>query len=71
MTPTGYKDYDFKLDCDSRRFTPRYVFTLGGKAINWRIVMLRNLALLIEPLKLNMLQTCEAAKEAILLKKNP
>jgi hypothetical protein len=48
LTPTSYKDYDFELDCDSRRFTSRYVFTLGGKAINWRSVMSRNLDMTVK-----------------------
>jgi hypothetical protein len=35
---TGYNDYDFQLDCDSRSSTLVYVFALSGGAISWTSV---------------------------------
>ncbi|XP_075091781.1 secreted RxLR effector protein 161-like [Nicotiana tabacum] len=34
LVPIGYTDSDFQSDRDSRKFTSRYVFTLGGGAIS-------------------------------------
>ena len=34
----GYTDLDFQSDKDSYKFTFEFVFTLGGRVVNWRSV---------------------------------
>ena len=34
LIPVDYTDSDFMSDMDSRNSTFRYVFTLGGEAVN-------------------------------------
>ena len=38
LNPTGYTDFDFQPDKDSRKFTSGSIFTLGGGAVVWRSI---------------------------------
>ena len=44
LVPIGYTDSDFQSDRESKKSTSRYVFTLGGGAINWRSVKQSSIA---------------------------
>ena len=63
----GYTDLDFQSDLDFRKSTLVYVFTLGGRAISWRSVKQSCIADSI--MEVEYVATCEAAKEAVWLKK--
>ena len=67
LIPIGYTDSDFQLDLDFKKFTSGCVFTLGGGAITWRSVKQSCIADYIMEAKY--VAACEAAKEAIWLKK--
>ena len=63
----GYTDSDFQLNLDFKKSTLGCVFTLGGGAITWRSVKLSCIA--NSTMEVEYVATCEAAKEAIWLKK--
>ena len=67
LTAIGYIDSDFQSDRDSRKSTSGYVFTLGGGAISWRSV--KKSCITDFTMEAKYVATCEAAKEAIWLKK--
>ncbi|XP_065638232.1 secreted RxLR effector protein 161-like [Quercus suber] len=67
LIPIGYTDSDFQLDLDFRKSTPGCVFTLGGGAITWRSV--KQSCIADSTMEAKYVATCEAAKEAVWLKK--
>ena len=67
MIPIGYTDLDFQLNLDFRKFTSRCVFTLGGGAITWRSV--KQSCIADSTIEAEYVAACEAAKEAVWLKK--
>ena len=67
MIPVGYTDSDFQLDLDFRKSTVGCVFTLGGGAISWRNV--KQSCIANSTMEAEYVVACEAAKEAIWLKK--
>ena len=67
LNPVGYTDSDFMSDKDSRKSTSGSVFTLGGGAVVWRSVKQSNIA--DSTMEVEYIAACEAAKEAVWLKK--
>ena len=67
LTPIGYTDSDFQLDLDFRKSTSGCVFTLGGGAITWRSV--KQSCIADSTMEAEYVAACEAAKEAVWLKK--
>ena len=65
--PIGYTYSDFQLDLDFRKSTSGCVFTLGGGAISWRSV--KQSCFADSTMEAKYVAACEAAKEAIWLKK--
>ena len=64
---TGYTDSDFQGDKDSRKSTSGAVFTLGGAAIVWRSIKQGCIA--DSTMEAEYVAACEAAKEAVWLRK--
>jgi hypothetical protein len=67
LTTTGYIDFEFQSDRDSRKFISGYVYTLGGGAISWRSV--KQSCIVDSTMEVEYVATCEAAKEAVWLSK--
>ena len=67
LIPIGYTYLDFQLDLDFRKSTSGCVFTLGGGAISWRSV--KQSCIADSTMEAEYVAACEAAKEAIWLKK--
>ena len=67
LIPIGYIDSDFQLDLDFKKSTSGCVFTLGGGAISWRSD--KQSCITNSTIEVEYVATCEAAKEAIWLKK--
>ena len=67
LNPIGYTDSDFMSDKDSRKSTSGSVFTLSGGAVAWRSVKQSSIA--DSTMEAEYIAACEAAKEAIWLKK--
>ena len=63
----GYTNYDFMSDKDNRKSTSGSVFTLGGGAVVWRSVKHSSIA--DSTMEAEYIAACEAAKEAVWLKK--
>ena len=63
----GYTDSNFHSDLDFRKSTSGYVFTLGGGPISWRSV--KQSCIDDSTMEAEYVVACEAAKEAIWLKK--
>ena len=63
----GYTDSDFQSDKDSRKSTSGSVFTLGGGAVVWRSIKQSSIA--DSTMEAEYIAACEAAKEAVWLKK--
>ena len=64
---TGYTDSDFQTDKDSRKSTSGSVFTLCGGAIVWRSI--KQGCVTDSTMEAEYVAACEAAKEAMWLKK--
>ncbi|KAA0051362.1 gag/pol protein [Cucumis melo var. makuwa] len=64
---TGYTDSDFQTDKDDRKSTSGSVFTLNGGAIVWRSI--EQSCIVDSIMEAEYVATCEAAKEAVWLKK--
>ena len=67
LNPIGYTDSDFMSDKDSRKSTSGSIFTLGGGAVVWRSVKQSSIA--DSTMEAEYIAACEAAKEAVWLKK--
>ena len=67
LIPIGYTDLDFQSDLDFRKSTSDCVFTLGGGTIIWRSV--KQSCIADSTMEAEYAATCEAAKEAVWLKK--
>ena len=67
LVPIGYTDADFQADRDFRKSTSGSVFTLGGGAVVWRSV--RQSCIADSTMEAEYVAACEAAKEAVWLKK--
>ena len=67
LIPIGYIDSDFQLDIDFRKSTSGCVFNLGGGAISWRSV--KQSCIVDSTMEAEYVVACEAAKEAVWLKK--
>ena len=67
LIPIGYTDSDFQSNLDFRKSTSGCVFTLRGGAISWRSV--KRSCIANSTMEVEHVATCEAAKEAIWLKK--
>ena len=67
LIPVGYTDSDFMSYKDMRKSTSGYVFTLGGGAVSWRIIKQKYIA--DSTTESQYVAACEAAKEAVWLKK--
>ncbi|KAK4594922.1 hypothetical protein RGQ29_018597 [Quercus rubra] len=63
----SYTDSDFQSDLDFRKSISGCVFTLGGGAISWRGV--KQSCIADSTMEAEYVATCEAAKEAVWLKK--
>ena len=63
----GYTDSDFMLDKDLRKLTSGHLFTLRGGAVSWRSI--KQKYIVDSTTEAEYIATCEAAKEAIWLKK--
>ena len=64
---TGYIDFDFQTDKDSRKSTSGSVFTLNGGAIVWRSI--KKGCIIDSTMEAEYVAACEAAKEAVWLRK--
>ncbi|TYK21571.1 gag/pol protein [Cucumis melo var. makuwa] len=64
---TGYTDSDFQTDKDARKSTSGSVFTLNGGAVVWRSIQQSCIA--DSTMEVEYVAACEAAKEAVWLKK--
>ena len=67
LIPIGYTDLDFQSDLDFRKSTSGCVFTLGDGAISWGSV--KQSCIADSTMEAEYVAACEAAKEAIWLKK--
>ena len=67
LIPTGYTNSNFQLDLDFKKSTSGCVFTLGDGAISWRNVKQSWIA--DSTMGTKYVVACEAAKEAVWLKK--
>ena len=67
LIPIGYTDSNFQSDLDFRKSTSGYVFTLGGGVLSWRSV--KQSCIADYTMEAEYVATCEAAKEAVWLKK--
>ncbi|KAA0041899.1 retrovirus-related pol polyprotein from transposon tnt 1-94 [Cucumis melo var. makuwa] len=64
---TGYTDSDFQTDKDARKSTSGSIFTLNGGAVIWRSI--KQSCIANSTMEAEYVATCEAAKEAVWLKK--
>ncbi|KAA0038357.1 gag/pol protein [Cucumis melo var. makuwa] len=64
---TGYSDFDFQTDKDARKSTSGSFFTLNGGAVVWRSI--KQFCITDSTMKAEYVVACEAAKEAVWLKK--
>ena len=67
LIPIGYTNLDFQSDLDFRKSTLGCVFTLGGGAKTWRSV--KQSCISDSTMEAEYVTACEAAKEAVWLKK--
>ena len=67
MISISYTDSDFQSDLDFRKSTSAYVFTLGGGVTTWRSV--KQSCIADSTMEAEYVAACEAAKEAVWLKK--
>ena len=67
LIPIGYTNLDFQLDLDFKKFTLGCVFTFGGGAISWGSV--KQSCIVKSIMEAEYVAACEAAKEAVWLKK--
>ena len=67
LIPIGHTDLDFQSDLDFRKSTLGCVFTLGGGAISWRST--KQSCIADSTMEAKYVTACEAAKEAVWLKK--
>ena len=67
LIPIGYIDSNFYLDLDFRKSTSSCVFTLWGGVISWRSI--KQSSIVDFTMEAKYVAACEAAKEAIWLKK--
>ncbi|KAI3451510.1 hypothetical protein Pfo_008175, partial [Paulownia fortunei] len=67
LVAVGYTDSDFQADRDSRKSTSGSVFTLGGGAIVWRSI--KQSCIADSTMEAEYVAACEAAKEAVWLRK--
>ncbi|XP_075103659.1 secreted RxLR effector protein 161-like [Nicotiana tabacum] len=65
LMPIGYIDSDFQSDRDSRKFTSKNVFTLGGGAISWRSI--KQTCVTDSTMEAKYVAASEAAKEVVWL----
>ena len=63
LTPIGYTNFNFQSDRDFRKSTLGYVFTLGGRAINWR--SMKQSCIADSTMEAEYIVACEVAKEAV------
>ena len=63
----GYTDSDFQADRDSRKSTSGSVFTLNGVSVVWRSV--KQSCIADSTMEAEYVAACEAAKEAVWLRK--
>ena len=63
----GYTDSDFQADKDSRKSTSGSVFTLNGGSVVWRSV--KQSCIADSTMEAEYVAACEAAKEAVWLRK--
>ena len=66
LVPIGYTDSDFQSDIESRKSTSRYVFTLGGGAVNWRSV--KQSSIVDSTMEVEYVAASKATKESVWLK---
>ncbi|KAL0546795.1 hypothetical protein IC582_016708 [Cucumis melo] len=64
---TGYTDSDFQTDKDGRKSTSGSVFTLNGGGVVWRSI--KQSCIAESTMEAEYVAACEAAKEAVWLKK--
>ncbi|TYK26645.1 gag/pol protein [Cucumis melo var. makuwa] len=64
---TGYTDSDFQTDKDARKSTSGLIFTPNGGAVVWRSV--KQTCIADSTLEAEYVAACEAAKEAVWLRK--
>uniref|UniRef100_A0A3Q7EXK7 Reverse transcriptase Ty1/copia-type domain-containing protein n=1 Tax=Solanum lycopersicum TaxID=4081 RepID=A0A3Q7EXK7_SOLLC len=64
---TGYSDFDYAGDVDTRRSMTGYVFTLGGSVVSWKATLQPTVTL--STTEAEYMALTEAAKEGIWLKR--
>ncbi|XP_065624249.1 secreted RxLR effector protein 161-like [Quercus suber] len=67
LIPIGYTNLDFQSDLDFKKSTSGYVFTLEGGAISWKSA--KQSCIADSTMEVEYIATCQAAKEAVWLKK--
>ena len=67
LIPISNTDSDFQSNLDFRKSTSGCMFTLGGGAISWRSV--KQSCIVDSTMEAKYVTACEAAKEAVWLKK--
>jgi len=67
LNMTGYTDSDFQSDKDSRKSTSGSVFVLNGGSVVWRSI--KQTCIADSTMEAEYVAACEAAKEAVWLKK--
>ena len=67
LIPISYTDSDFQSDLDFRKSISGFVFTLEDGVISWRSV--KQSCIADSTMEVEYVATCEAAKEAVWLKK--
>ena len=67
LIPIGYTNSDFMSDKDLRKSTTEHVFTLRGGVVSWRSI--KQKCIVDSTIEAEYLAACEAAKEAVWLKK--
>ena len=67
LIPICYTNSDFQSDLDFRKSISRCVFTLGGGAITWKSI--KQSCFVDSTMEAEYVAACEAAKEAVWLKK--
>ena len=67
LIPVGYTNSDFISDKDSRKSTSEHLFTLKGDVVSWRTI--KHKCIVDSTTEAEYVAACEAAKEAVWLKK--
>ena len=67
LAPKGYIDFDFQSHANLRKFTSRYIFTLGRAVVSWRSI--KQSCIVDSTMEGEYVVASEATKEAVWLRK--